>query len=203
MDIDCDGTQSDSPAYDGRCEASTDTQSVTTFQDTVASYRAGVKDLDANVHGYVVFGNSGDRPGWRTFDPEEYGIEPLSVMAVVCGDRLVYGVWGDTNGDDGPHPMIGEASISVATACYGNKVNGNEGHDDDDVLYIAFVGEDAVPGAKGAAWNATDFAAFEKSIEERGNKLVERISGAPGDVGGRLRWLAFAVPMGVSLMLAI
>lgn len=202
MDIDCDGAQ-DTEYDDGRCGSSTDTQGQTTFQETVESYDHGISDLDANIHPYVVFGNSGTKRGWKTFDPEEYGIEPLSVMAVVCGDKLVYGIWGDTNGDDGEQPMVGEASISVATACFGTDMTGNSGHDDDDVLYIAFVGEDAVPGAGGANWSATDFAAFEKSIEERGNMLVERISGAAGDVGGWLLWMRYAVPVGVGLVVLL
>jgi hypothetical protein len=33
---------------------------------------------------------------------------------------------------------VGEASIALATACYGISVNGNSGHDENDVLYIAF-----------------------------------------------------------------
>jgi hypothetical protein len=33
----------------------------------------------------------------------------------------VYGIWGDTNGDDGDEAMVGEASISLATACFGSK----------------------------------------------------------------------------------
>jgi chitosanase len=42
--------------------------------------------LNAKVHTYVVFGNDGTSP---SFDPQEHGIESLSVMAVVCGDKLV------------------------------------------------------------------------------------------------------------------
>lgn len=88
MDIDCDGTQG-GPADDGRCGNSDDTQSITSFADTVREYGKGVQDLDAKIHPYVVFGNVGDEPGFTSFDPQEYGIEPLSVMAVVCGDKLV------------------------------------------------------------------------------------------------------------------
>lgn len=201
MDIDCDGAQR-GPADDGRCGSSNDTQSQTTFRDTIASYKTGIKDLNAYVHPYVVFGNQGAKKGWKTFDPQAVGIHPLSVMAVVCGDRLVYGVWGDTNGDDGQFPMVGEASISLATACFGHRVNGNSGYDDDDVLYIAFVGEDAVPGAKGANWSATDSRAFEKSIEKIGDMLVERISGAGGDDFAGV-WLRFVMPLCVALMLAL
>jgi chitosanase len=57
---------------------------MTAFMDTVQQY--GISDLDANIHPYVVFGNSGSSP---TFDPQQYGMEPLSVMAVVCNNQLV------------------------------------------------------------------------------------------------------------------
>lgn len=183
MDIDCDGIQGSS-ADDGRCGSSGDTQSQTSFMDTVASYGQGQEDLDANIHPYVVFGNVGSRKGYKNFDPQSYGIEPLSVMAVVCGDKLIYGVWGDENGDDGAHPMVGEASISLATACFGKSMNGNNGHDGSDVLYIAFPGKDAVPG-KSATWNAKTYATFEASITALGDKLIQRIgSGSSGGGGG-------------------
>lgn len=88
MDIDCDGIQ-DGPADDGRCKSSGSTQPITSFQWIVEGYGTGQQDLDANAHPYVVFGNTGESPDWPTFDPQEYGVEPLSVMAVVCGDKLV------------------------------------------------------------------------------------------------------------------
>ncbi|CAI4213258.1 unnamed protein product [Parascedosporium putredinis] len=157
MDVDCDGAQGGS-ADDGRCDSSTDTQSISSFQSTIASYKAGIRDLDANIHPYIVFGNEGTKRKWKTFDPQEVGIKPLSVMAVVCGGKLVYG-----------------ASISVATACFGTRMSGNSGYDEDDVLYIAFVGDDAVPGAKGANWSAANYEAFSASIQDLGDRLVERI----------------------------
>ncbi|KPM45293.1 hypothetical protein AK830_g1259 [Neonectria ditissima] len=175
LDVDCDGIQG-SPADDGRCGSSGDTQSVTSFQDIVEGYKTGQKDLDANIHPYVVFGNTGTKPRWPTFRPQDYGIKPLSVMAVVCGKKLIYGIWGDENGDDGEEAMVGEVSISLATACYGKEMNGNNGHDENDVLYIAFPGRDAVPGAKGASWKAKNYAAFEESITGLGDQLIARIS---------------------------
>ncbi|KAK5996830.1 Endo-chitosanase [Cladobotryum mycophilum] len=182
IDIDCDGIQK-GPADDGRCGSSDDTQSQTSFQDIVRSYGTGQKDLDANAHTYVVFGNEGSKKGYKTFDPRKYGVEPLSVMAAVCGDKLVYGVWGDTNGDDGPS-LVGEASISLATLCYGKSMNGNNGHAENDVLFIAFPGKDAVPGAKGAKWNAQNANEFEASISGLGDKLIQRLGGGGGGGGG-------------------
>lgn len=68
---------------------------------------------------------------------------------------------------------MGEASISLATACYGTGINGNAGHDENDVLYIAFPGsvEDTVQ--QDAAWNAKSFDDFESSISSLGDKLVQ------------------------------
>lgn len=174
MDVCCDGIQ-DGPADDGRCETDPSLLSITAFQYLVEGYGTGQKDLDANAHPYVVFGNTGDTPGWPTFNPQDHGIEPLSVMAVVCGDQLFYGVWGDMNGDDGDDAMVGEASISLATACFGQEMNGNFGYDGNDVLYVAFPGSEAVPGASGAAWTAQNFDDFEASIADLGNRLIERL----------------------------
>lgn len=93
MDIDCDGTQNEpsSSANDGRCGSSSDTQGITSFADTIKDYDAGISDLNPYIHPYVVFGNSADRDtaGYATFDPTQYGIEPLSIMAVVCNKQVV------------------------------------------------------------------------------------------------------------------
>ncbi|KAK4248459.1 glycoside hydrolase [Corynascus novoguineensis] len=183
MDVDCDGEQN-GRGDDGRCGSSDDTQSITSFQYIVESYGKGINDLNAYVHPYVVFGNEGTKSGWKTFDPEKYGIKPLSVMAVVCNGKLIYGIWGDENGDDGDTPMVGEASISLATACFGTSMTGNNGHDETDVLYLAFPGNDAVPGANGANWDAESWQDFESSIEELGNKLIQRVGGEGGSGGG-------------------
>lgn len=64
-------------------------------------------------------------------------------------------------------------------------MNGNNGHDENDVLYIAFPGADAVPGPDGAKWNAASFEEFEASITGLGDKLIARIGGGvPGNGGG-------------------
>ena len=92
MDIDCDGLQSA-----GGCH-SADTQGQTRWVSEVRDYSAiadpshPVKDLDANKIPYVVFGNECDGKcpsGYAPFDPRNYGIKPLSVMAVICNGQLV------------------------------------------------------------------------------------------------------------------
>lgn len=90
----------------------------------------------------------------------------------------IFGLWGDENGDDdGSEAMIGESSIATATLCFGDSMTGNNGHSDLDVLYIAFKGTDAVPGADGANWAATSADEFESSLETLGAKLLQRIGG--------------------------
>ncbi|KAF3402049.1 Endo-chitosanase [Penicillium rolfsii] len=155
MDVDCDGVNDKG----GDCGSDPTGQGETAFKDQLSQY--GIKDLDANVHPYVVFGNT-------KFDPQQYGMEPLSVMAVVCNNQVIYGIWGDTNGFD----STGEASISLAQMCYPKDgLNGNNGHGPDDVLYLGFIGKGAVPGSS-ANWKAGNRNAFEKSIKALGDKLV-------------------------------
>ncbi|OAA73096.1 glycoside hydrolase family 75 protein [Akanthomyces lecanii RCEF 1005] len=180
MDIDCDGALGDG---DGSCDSSNDTQGQTTFQADIESYGKGIKDLNAYVHSYVVLGNDGSKRDYITFKPEQYGVEPLSIVAVVCGNKMFYGVWGDTNGDDGP-PLVGEVSDSLGKACYGGSVNGNQAHDENDILYIGFTGADAVPGASGAQWDADSFDSFESSLGSLGDRLLQRI-GDGNNGGGR------------------
>jgi hypothetical protein len=119
-----------------------------------------------------VLGNTGSKPWYRTFDPRTADISPLSIVAVVCNNALIYGIWGDVNGDDGL-PLVGEASLALATACFGDGVNGGNGWDDADVLYLAFKGDGAVPGPQGARWDARDYSEFEGSIQDLGGGLVE------------------------------
>ncbi|KAG5767038.1 hypothetical protein H9Q72_004881 [Fusarium xylarioides] len=165
MDIDCDGANN----HAGACSNDPSGQGETAFKDTVKNY--GIPDLDANVHPYVVFGNDGASP---SFDPAQHGIKPLSVMAVVCNGQVQYGIWGDTNGGT----STGEASISLAELCFPNQgLNGDNGHGEKDVLYIAFKGDEAVPGKNGADWKATSSAGFSKSIKALGDKLVAKLQG--------------------------
>ena len=87
MDIDCDGDLSN--PVDGRCGSSQDTQGETRWKAEVqAASGRRIPDLNANIHPYVVFGNERD-DGGATFDPRSVGIKPLSVMAAVCGDKMV------------------------------------------------------------------------------------------------------------------
>lgn len=99
--------------------------------------------------------------------------------------------------------MVGQASISVATACFGKDINGNDGHDSNDILYIAFPGDESVPGATGAAWNAASYDEFEASITGLGDKLIQRIGGSdyPGrNISGMETIIAQFIPPGCGLL---
>ncbi|KHN95581.1 Fungal chitosanase [Metarhizium album ARSEF 1941] len=165
MDIDCDGAR----YWSGECSNDGDIYGLgyTAFVDTVRTY--GIRDLDTNVHPYVVFGNEGSNP---SFDPRSMGMQPLSVMAVVCNGQLFYAVWGDTN----DFTSTGEASLALGRLCFPKEIfSGNSTHAPKDVLYIGFIGNDAVPGAKGANWKTKNTARFQASIKRLGDKLVAGI----------------------------
>lgn len=82
--------------------------------------------------------------------------------------------------------MIGETSLALATACFGDGMTGNNGYSGEDVLYIAFTGSDAVPGTS-ADWKANNYTQFEASIIDLGNTLIERI-GSSGGSGSSCTW---------------
>ena len=90
MNIDCDGLQT---GGDGRCHG--DDQDNTAFQDLVQQYSkltTYVSDLNPNYIPYVVFANECDAgcpSGYTPFDPTKFGVQPLSVMGVVCNGQLV------------------------------------------------------------------------------------------------------------------
>ncbi|KAK2879398.1 hypothetical protein FQN49_000916 [Arthroderma sp. PD_2] len=164
VDVDCDGAN----RSEGDCANDLTGQGQTSFKDEVADY--GIDDLDANVHGYVVFGNEGKK---LSYLPSDSGIEPLSVVAVVCNDRLFYGIWGDTNGNTD----TGEVSISLAQACFPeHNLTGDNSYEGHDVLFVAFKGEDAKPGINGADWKADNFNTFEESLADVGDRMVAKIS---------------------------
>ncbi|BDD64134.1 hypothetical protein MPDQ_000553 [Monascus purpureus] len=154
MDIDCDGSEP--------CPNDPSGQDITAFQDRVTRY--GINDLNANIHPYVVFGNDEG----ETFYPDQHGMKPLSVMAVVCNNQVFYGIWGDTNGGK----STGEASIALAKLCYPDQyIDGNTAPDVEDVMYIGFTTDEAYPSWS-ANWKASTPQEFEDSIKALGDKLV-------------------------------
>jgi chitosanase len=101
-------------------------------------------------------------------------IKPLSVVAVLCNGKLLYGVWGDVNGGT----VTGETSLGLAQMCFPDEtISGESGHTVHDVLMVAFPGDDAVPGEK-ANWKAGTREEFEASLAAVGDALVAKLGSA-------------------------
>ncbi|KAF2014748.1 glycoside hydrolase family 75 protein, partial [Aaosphaeria arxii CBS 175.79] len=168
LDIDCDGANNSG----GKCGNDPTGQGQTAFRDTVKEF--GIPDLDANIHSYIVLGNDNsveEGDGGEKFDPQSLGIKPLSVVAIVCGGQLFYGVWGDVNGGK----LVGETSMAVGDLCFPNEdLSGNKGHGDHDVLYLAFPGDEALPDSD-TKWKASSTAEFEESLATVGDGLVAKL----------------------------
>lgn len=123
LDIDCDGKVSP------QCNAMTDPW----FMNQTAATDSHGDPLDAATLPFVVV------PGRSTrFDYRAAGLAMGSVVAVVHGDELVYGVLGDV----GPTAYIGEASYRMAELL-GIDPDPRIGGTEDPVSYIAFTGDDA------------------------------------------------------------
>jgi hypothetical protein len=120
MDIDCDGKQTST------CNSNTDPwyQSQTSFGGA----------LDAAVLPYVVIPLPSSK-----FDYTKQGISGGQSVAVIYGNKVVYGVFGD----EGPSGIIGEASVAMATAL-GIPSNPKSGGVDAGVTYIVFTGATGV-----------------------------------------------------------
>ena len=97
MDIDCDGKTS------AACNLSTDPY----FQNQTSAVDSMGDPLDSAALPFVVVPGPSTRFNYRTA-----GLASGSVFAVLYGDRVEYGVVGDT----GPVAIIGEASHAMATS---------------------------------------------------------------------------------------
>ncbi|KIM76821.1 glycoside hydrolase family 75 protein [Piloderma croceum F 1598] len=163
MDVDCDGKES--------CSHDGDHQSGTAFDSILSRGRYGISKLDPLIHSYSVLGTCHvpvDKPSGGP-------VPPLSTVAVVCNNQLFYSVFGDTNGCDDAD-FTGEASYALANLCFpGHGLNGDKGYTGHNILYIAFMADDAVPGPDGADWQAKDRNTFETSLAKFGGKLVSSI----------------------------
>ncbi|KAF7324972.1 Endo-chitosanase [Mycena kentingensis (nom. inval.)] len=74
--------------------------------------------------------------------PERFTKEYKSMVmdnalgAIICNGKMFYGIYGDQDADS--PQVIGEASILIAQTCYGQSIDGNNGHPQNDVAYIVF-----------------------------------------------------------------
>jgi hypothetical protein len=120
LDVDCDGKKS------AVCNSSTDGsfQSQTAAVDSTGAY------LDAATLPYVVVPLPSSK-----FDYKAAGIRLGSVVAVIYGDKVEYGIVGDL----GPSSAIGEASYAMAKRL-GINPDPSIGGVDSGVTYVAFTG---------------------------------------------------------------
>ncbi|KAL5335224.1 fungal chitosanase [Aspergillus crustosus] len=104
-----------------------------------------------------------------------------NVAAVICNGKMFYGILGDSNGDE---PQVtGEASWLMARTCFPNDgLDGNVGHDEKDVTYILFLGNDAVLPETAMNHNyITDFGTLKKMGDDLVSKLVVNIGRQSGN----------------------
>ncbi|GAA5820849.1 hypothetical protein JCM11251_001843 [Rhodosporidiobolus azoricus] len=156
MDSCCDGAPAGTT---GVCETDPTYLPMTAYNDDKGN------PFDAMKIQYVVI-NMGDG-----FDPTKFGVQPKSVMAVVCGKggKMTFGVWGETNAQG----SMGETSVALGRVCFGGEINGNYGYGAPDVLYIAFPGSETDTIPVGAGSNET-------AMFELGKQLVSATFGEDG-----------------------
>ncbi|KAK5798044.1 hypothetical protein VI817_004335 [Penicillium citrinum] len=147
MDVDCDG-------IDYKCKGNQDGQSQTNF-GALAAYEVPfivIPDTFGTTYQSVLPGNN--------------------VAAVICGNKMFYGIYGDSDGDD--PEVIGEASWLMARTCFPNDdLNGNKGHVNADVTYILFTGKDAVLPSSALNKNyVTNFS----TLRSMGDKLITALA---------------------------
>lgn len=147
LDVDCDGRASE------QCNARADPD----YQAETAAHDSHGEPLDAAATPYVVVPAPSDRWSYKAS-----GLRVgHSVVAVVHGDRVVYGVIGDV----GPKALLGEASHAMA-ARLGLDPNPRRGGAESDVLYVAF------PGPDGEVKRPEDAAEVERVGKRMAARLV-------------------------------
>ncbi|CAI7644971.1 unnamed protein product [Penicillium glandicola] len=147
MDVDCDG-------IDYQCTGNHDGQPETNF-GALAAYEVPffvIPDKFGNTYKKLLPGNN--------------------IGAVICGGKMFYGIYGDSDGDD--PQVIGEASWLMARTCFpGDNLNGDNGHVDVDVTYILFTGDDAVLPSSALTKNyVTNFS----TLRSMGDKLMTTLA---------------------------
>jgi len=145
MDVDCDGVGF-------RCAHNPDGQPQTSFGQ-----------LDASKVPFIVIPES-------FYNSHKSVIKPNSLGAIICNGKMVYGIFGDTNGDS--PEVIGEASILMAQTCFPNdRLDGGTGHTRADVLYILFGNQ--VPAGVGK--QTIDLQALKTLGDKQVKKLVKAL----------------------------
>jgi hypothetical protein len=124
LDVDCDGQQTT------QCNLQTDPD----YLNQTAATDSNGDPLDAAALPYVVIPGTSMR-----FDFRAAGLDMGTVVAVIFGDHVEYGVLGDV----GPTAIIGEASYRMAELL-GIDPDPSTGGAEGGVAYIAFTGDAAM-----------------------------------------------------------
>ncbi|KAJ0416256.1 fungal chitosanase of glycosyl hydrolase group 75-domain-containing protein [Aspergillus carlsbadensis] len=151
MDIDCDG-------INFQCDGNLDGQPLTNW-GALSAYEVP----------FIVIPN-------RFLEANPAATPGNNVAAVICNNQMYYGILGDTNHND---PQVtGEASWLLSRTCFPDAdLNGNRGHDEPDVTYILFAGEQAVlPETAHNDKFITDF----DTLRSMGDNLVTSLLGNLG-----------------------
>jgi hypothetical protein len=125
LDIDCDGEPSDI------CNVDTDPA----FQPDTAARSSTNEPLDATLVPYVVIPSVSER-----YDFTKAGLEMGSVVLIIHGDKIAYGILGDT----GPDQIIGEASYKMAQLLGIDPDPATGGSSATNILFVAFKGKESV-----------------------------------------------------------
>jgi hypothetical protein len=152
MDIDCDGHTTP-----GKCDKDHD---CCYLQDTNVHGPNGA--LTSSEDPYVVIPIDFGCPGEPTF-PDYPGIKAGTVVAVIYGKKIYYGVFGDC----GPPEIIGEASYSMAERLGIPPSALNGGVLGQTVTYIVFTGNATVPK------NITDEVEVQNLGADLTNQLLQ------------------------------
>jgi len=172
MDVDCDG-------IDYKCAKNPDGQDQTDY-GALAAYEVPFIVIP---EGYV--------------NKQKSLLPGNNIVAVICGGKMYYGIFGDTNGDS--PEVIGEASWRFAQTCFGDSINGNEGHSQADVTYIIFTGKDAVMPKSALTENyITSFSTLKSMGDEFVGALATSIGLHDGSSSGSGNSSASAEPSGTA-----
>lgn len=172
MDVDCDG-------IDYKCAKNPDGQDQTDY-GKLAAYEVPYIVIP---EGYV--------------NKQKSLLPGNNVVAVICGGKMYYGIFGDTNGDS--PEVIGEASWRFAQTCFGSGIDGNNGHAQADVTYIVFTGKDAVmPKAALTDTYITSFTVLKSMGDELVGALATTLGLHDGSSTGTGNTTGSAKPTGTS-----
>ncbi|KAL4736635.1 fungal chitosanase of glycosyl hydrolase group 75-domain-containing protein [Aspergillus similis] len=192
-------------SHEGSFRVSSDSGERSSIYSDWASFNEGAAvvwtaDMDVDCDGidYGCKGNLDGRPetSWGALsayevpfivipegylDTREADLPGNNIAAVICNGNMFYGILGDTNGNS--PEVTGEASWLMARTCFPTEdLSGATGHNDQDVTYIVFLGEEAVlPASAMDEKRITDFDTLREMGDALVNSLIRNIALGSGD----------------------